>query len=335
MLVNGLVGDDQRTRWRTLDQRLVCAEERRGCRRCCRNEAPKHSPNQFAGAPPRFTSLLPACINTSTHDLDSARLVKSKSWLQIARSPSDENPSVWSSLSREERSLPPQLHPHSSYQLQDLSHWRISHLAFLTTNRSSSHHPIARRLSHIYPRAKTAAARNLPPCRRSFVADCSSSSPVVHILSRDVHWRSKPPPATKAATTCTKDTSTSTPYPPALGKGASRTPYTRLGIGGYGRDDPSTTRAPHPQASSMASTTFRDSMQSLGWSRRDPDLPVSTSSTPPPLLSRLQALSPFGDGGYVRLPTHEEGPGAPLPAPSRREEEEGFFACKSRRALCI
>ena len=62
----------------------------------------------------------------------------------------------------------------------------------------------------------------------------------------------------------------------------------------------------------------------MGWSRRDPDIPANTSSKP--LLSRL-----FGDEGYVRLPTtSNEGPGAPLPAPTRREEEEGFFARKSR-----
>ncbi|KAF2266904.1 SFT2-domain-containing protein [Lojkania enalia] len=73
----------------------------------------------------------------------------------------------------------------------------------------------------------------------------------------------------------------------------------------------------------MASASFRDSINSLGWSRRDPDVPVSTSSTP--FLSRLQNLNPFGSGGYVRLPTTEN-PGAPLPAPSRREEEEGWFA---------
>ncbi|ORY02378.1 Got1/Sft2-like family-domain-containing protein [Clohesyomyces aquaticus] len=73
----------------------------------------------------------------------------------------------------------------------------------------------------------------------------------------------------------------------------------------------------------MASASFRDSMNSLGWSRRDPDVPVNTSSTP--FLGRLQSLNPFGSGGYVRLPTTEN-PGAPLPAPSRREEEEGWFA---------
>ncbi|KAK3203802.1 hypothetical protein GRF29_106g682450 [Pseudopithomyces chartarum] len=74
----------------------------------------------------------------------------------------------------------------------------------------------------------------------------------------------------------------------------------------------------------MASASFRDSMNSLGWSRRDPDVPVNTA--PPSLMGRLQNLNPFGSGGYVRLPTSNEGPGAPLPAPTRREEEEGFFA---------
>ncbi|KAF2447393.1 SFT2-domain-containing protein [Karstenula rhodostoma CBS 690.94] len=74
----------------------------------------------------------------------------------------------------------------------------------------------------------------------------------------------------------------------------------------------------------MASASFRDSMSSLGWSRRDPDVPVNTA--PPTLMGRLQNLNPFGSGGYVRLPTSNDGPGAPLPAPTRREEEEGFFA---------
>jgi hypothetical protein len=77
----------------------------------------------------------------------------------------------------------------------------------------------------------------------------------------------------------------------------------------------------------MASASFRESMNSLGWSRRDPDMPVNTSSSTP-LLSRLQSLNPFADRGYVRLPTHD-GPGAPLPAPTRREEEEAWFARKS------
>jgi hypothetical protein len=78
-------------------------------------------------------------------------------------------------------------------------------------------------------------------------------------------------------------------------------------------------------------------MNSLGWSRREPE-PVNTA--PPSLLGRLQNLNPFGEGGYVRLPINETNPGAPLPAPTRREEEEGWFARKycSRycgRAACV
>lgn len=76
----------------------------------------------------------------------------------------------------------------------------------------------------------------------------------------------------------------------------------------------------------MANASFRDSLNSLGWSRRDADVPVNTSS--PSIMGRLQTLNPFGAGGYVRLPTTEN-PGAPLPAPTRREEEEGWFARKS------
>ncbi|PIB02622.1 Protein transport protein SFT2 [Cercospora beticola] len=75
----------------------------------------------------------------------------------------------------------------------------------------------------------------------------------------------------------------------------------------------------------MASSSFRDSMNSLGWSRRAEE-PVNTSPQNP-ILGTLSKLNPFGSEGYVRLPTTEgEGPGAPLPARTRREEEEAWFA---------
>ena len=77
----------------------------------------------------------------------------------------------------------------------------------------------------------------------------------------------------------------------------------------------------------MASNSFRDSISSLGWSRRDNDEPVNTSQQSG-LLSSIKSLNPFGDRGYVRLPTTESA-GAPLPAPSRREEEEGWFVRES------
>lgn len=78
----------------------------------------------------------------------------------------------------------------------------------------------------------------------------------------------------------------------------------------------------------MANASFRDSMNSLGWSRRA-DSPVNTSQQTG-LLSSIQSLNPFGERGYVRLPT-TEGAGAPLPARSRREEDEAWFA---RKLIC-
>ena len=76
----------------------------------------------------------------------------------------------------------------------------------------------------------------------------------------------------------------------------------------------------------MASPSFRDSINGLGWSRRDPDTPVNTSQQTG-LLSSIKSLNPFGNTGYVVLPTTESS-GAPLPAGNRREEEEGWFACE-------
>lgn len=68
-------------------------------------------------------------------------------------------------------------------------------------------------------------------------------------------------------------------------------------------------------------------MNDLGWSRRDQ--PVNTQRQSG-LLGTLSQYNPFGGESYVQLPTTEgEGPGAPLPARNRREEEEGWFARKS------
>lgn len=83
----------------------------------------------------------------------------------------------------------------------------------------------------------------------------------------------------------------------------------------------------------MASTSFRDSINSLGWSRRDANSPVNTAPQGG-FLSSLQSLNPFGERGYVQLPTTEP-TGAPLPAPSRREEEDAWFACESTRIFLL
>ncbi|KAI1268803.1 Got1/Sft2-like family-domain-containing protein [Xylariaceae sp. FL1019] len=82
----------------------------------------------------------------------------------------------------------------------------------------------------------------------------------------------------------------------------------------------------------MASSSFRESMNSLGWSRRDDDYANTNQQTG--LLSSIKSLNPFGDRGYVQLPT-TEGPGAPLPASNRREEEEGWFVLSRWDRLLI
>jgi len=71
----------------------------------------------------------------------------------------------------------------------------------------------------------------------------------------------------------------------------------------------------------MAQQSLRDSFNSLGWSRRDE--PVNTAPQTG-FMSSIRNMNPFQGSGYVRLPTAEN-QGAPLPAASRREEEEGWF----------
>lgn len=74
----------------------------------------------------------------------------------------------------------------------------------------------------------------------------------------------------------------------------------------------------------MTSNSFRSSMNSLGWSRREEDPSAATDSTTP-ILSKISSFNPFRQTSYVQLPVQEPST-APLPAPSRREEEEGWFA---------
>ncbi len=80
----------------------------------------------------------------------------------------------------------------------------------------------------------------------------------------------------------------------------------------------------------MASNSFRDSINNLGWSRRNADLPVNTSQQGG-FFTSLQSLNPFGDRGYVQLPTTES-QGAP--APSRQQDEDSWFTRESS-FLCL
>ncbi|TGZ77541.1 SFT2 domain protein [Ascodesmis nigricans] len=71
----------------------------------------------------------------------------------------------------------------------------------------------------------------------------------------------------------------------------------------------------------MAAESFRAQLNSMGWARRDE--PVNTSSSSTPFLSRL---NPFGNGGYVRLPTSNSDVPTQLPAQNRQDEDAGWFA---------
>ncbi|OJD14260.1 hypothetical protein AJ78_05389 [Emergomyces pasteurianus Ep9510] len=82
----------------------------------------------------------------------------------------------------------------------------------------------------------------------------------------------------------------------------------------------------------MASASFRDSMNSMGWARREPDTASTNRTTSNSVFSGLQSLNPFADRGYVQLPAQDDS-AAPLPAPTRREEDETWFACESHDTL--
>ncbi|EZF26188.1 hypothetical protein H113_01715 [Trichophyton rubrum MR1459] len=78
----------------------------------------------------------------------------------------------------------------------------------------------------------------------------------------------------------------------------------------------------------MASASFHDSLNSLGWSRRGETSAPAQSNTSTPFFSKIQSWNPLGSGrgGYVQLSPDNAASSAPLPAPSRREEEEAWFA---------
>ncbi|KAL1899377.1 Protein transport protein sft2 [Ceratocystis pirilliformis] len=71
----------------------------------------------------------------------------------------------------------------------------------------------------------------------------------------------------------------------------------------------------------MASASFRDSMNSLGWSRREPAPIVTAAPAQSGFMSSLQSINPFGNSGYIQLPSDQ---GLPPPVQSSRQEE-GFL----------
>jgi len=69
-------------------------------------------------------------------------------------------------------------------------------------------------------------------------------------------------------------------------------------------------------------SSFRASLASIGWSRRQPDSDISTAQP-----SFFQRINPFNQTGHIRLPTTEQDvPPTQLPAPTAQEEAGAWFA---------
>ncbi|KKA26051.1 hypothetical protein TD95_000333 [Thielaviopsis punctulata] len=68
----------------------------------------------------------------------------------------------------------------------------------------------------------------------------------------------------------------------------------------------------------MASASFRDSINSLGWSRREPAPIITPAPAQGGFLASLQNINPFGSSGYIQLPSEQ---GLPPPVQSGRQDE--------------
>jgi len=68
-------------------------------------------------------------------------------------------------------------------------------------------------------------------------------------------------------------------------------------------------------------STFRNSLNNIGWSRRTADPDVTTAQP-----SLLQRINPFNTSGYIRLPTTQQDLPAQLPAASAQQENAAWFA---------
>jgi hypothetical protein len=81
-------------------------------------------------------------------------------------------------------------------------------------------------------------------------------------------------------------------------------------------------------------STFRSSLNNLGWSRRQPAPDPDLTTTAP---SFLQRINPFaGSGrGYIRLPTSQQDLPAQLPAATPAQENAAWFALSQWDRLIV
>jgi len=77
-------------------------------------------------------------------------------------------------------------------------------------------------------------------------------------------------------------------------------------------------------------STFRNSLNNLGWSRRTPDPDLSTAKP-----SFFERINPFRESGYIRLPTSQQDLPPQLPAPSAQQENAAWFALSQWDRLIV
>jgi hypothetical protein len=81
-------------------------------------------------------------------------------------------------------------------------------------------------------------------------------------------------------------------------------------------------------------STFRNSLNNLGWSRRQPASDPDLSTAAP---SFFQRINPFtgSERGYVRLPTSQQDLPAQLPAATPAQENAAWFALSQWDRLIV
>ena len=77
-------------------------------------------------------------------------------------------------------------------------------------------------------------------------------------------------------------------------------------------------------------SAFRNSLNSIGWSRRTADPDLSTAQP-----SFLERINPFRQSGYIRLPTSQQDLPAQLPAPTARQENAAWFALSQWERIIV
>jgi Got1/Sft2-like family len=90
----------------------------------------------------------------------------------------------------------------------------------------------------------------------------------------------------------------------------------------------------HHSMSAANESTFRNSLNNLGWSRRQPASDSDLSTAAPSFLQRINPFAGAGRG-YIRLPTSQQDLPAQLPAATPAQENAAWFALSQWDRLIV